>query len=112
MSEQYYMSNIKHIFSMSCECRECSDSFLHEIDPICEDCKIKDKSKKITWYRPSVIWKFGNKLPNKASHIKLSLRASKEQWLDDDGLMELDDGIYKVIDWETVEAPDNWEQCE
>lgn len=64
----------------------------------------KPESKKITWYRPRIVW--CKKDDNPTRNIGISyFRKSKEEFYNYIG-------ETKVLDWEEKDFPENWEQCE
>jgi hypothetical protein len=63
-----------------------------------------EPAKSITWYRPKYTWNRDYTSPHFNTHM-LFYR-DKETYLKKMSLNE------KVLEWETIEAPETWEQCE
>lgn len=67
----------------------------------------KEKPKLVTWYRPKLIWLDGKEYPQRPNDLKF-YRLRTDCYLNRNELQR----TFKVLEWDIIEAPETWEQCE
>lgn len=63
----------------------------------------KEPKKMVKWYRPRVIWYQHKRCPEVYQIVPFEITKDKYQWLEAD---------VKILEWEEIEAPENFEGCE
>jgi hypothetical protein len=105
-----------HLLFDDWEIVQCTHKWQHGIvDNFCLICgvnqkvveKSKPKPKMIKWYRPKVVWLEGKNEPQIANDARF-YSEKKIQRPETIGFGRK----IKVLEWEVMEAPENWEQCE
>jgi len=66
--------------------------------------KKEEKPKMINWYRPKLVWVSGTRTPSKFSGDIYHPEKNPDAFLYSETSM-------KILEWETIEAPESWDQC-